>query len=185
MYPFFESGSVIIADVNEGLVIARLTTPGYSQDLARWKETYFAADDLAEHTLESTVWGHDVDLDNDGLSNFFECAFDTDPAEPNFADYLEVGTDEIANQDRGGAIDVYITLSFLRRKDIDYLNYEPVSTNSLVEPEWQANFVAYKTEDTEKETTERMSYRSVDPVEEGAPSPPVFVKLRVNQTEPL
>jgi hypothetical protein len=51
VYPFFESGSVVIGDVNEGLVIARLTTPGYSQDLARWKEVHFAAEDLDDPSL--------------------------------------------------------------------------------------------------------------------------------------
>lgn len=61
-----------------------------------WRETWFSAEELADPTLEATLWGSDADPDGDGRVNFEEYASDTnprmsdvDPAQGAF----EVGTD--------------------------------------------------------------------------------------------
>lgn len=185
VYPFFESGTIIISDVNEGLVIARLALSGYTQDLDRWKESRFAEQDLADPSAESTLWGHEADPDEDELNNFMEFAFDLDPLDKDFLEYPRVGVEPILDLEGGSEENSYVTLSFLRRKDIDYLSYQLVSTQTLESPNWQEDFVFHKSEDTANEAMERVVYRSVEPVEPDRPTPPLFVRLRVSRVEPF
>lgn len=47
--------------------------------IAAWRETWFSASELADPSLEETLWGANADPDGDGRTNFEEYASDTNP----------------------------------------------------------------------------------------------------------
>jgi choice-of-anchor B domain-containing protein len=68
IYPYFASGTVIIGDINEGLITVRLALPDQDGD---------GLDDLLETSLSTDPLL--ADSDGDGLTDYQEVGFDGDP----------------------------------------------------------------------------------------------------------
>ncbi len=185
VYPFFESETIVISDINEGLILARLTVREYDEDLTQWRERYFSPETLANPALENTIWGLEADPDDDGMNNFLEFALDSNPSVKSFGAYPKFGIENISPDGSEEAESAYATLSFRQRKSIDYLRYEPVSTKSLQNPAWVSNFVVHEIEELPGESVERVTYRSLEPLQDGSPLQSLFVRLRVVKTEPF
>ncbi|MEO8615214.1 MAG: DUF4082 domain-containing protein [Luteolibacter sp.] len=86
-------------------------TPVTLSPIAIWRADNFRPADLADPSLEATIWGHSADPDNDSLNNLLEYALDIDPLNAATNGLPEVSTD----------INGVLTLSFLRaRDDVSY-----------------------------------------------------------------
>lgn len=76
-----------------------------------WREAHFTAAELADGSLESTLWGPSVDPDQDGLTNDDEFSIGTNPRDPSDS---TGGVSYALVNDPSGR---YLVITFRRRND--------------------------------------------------------------------
>ena len=116
-----------------------------------------------------------LDLDNDGMSNLMEFAFNGDPFHSDLSILPVLGT-MLFTDPNDNVVKPYPTISFTRRTDAPNLDYSVEISNDLVA--WNNEVEEISVTPTGP-TTERAVYRGLTPISGNGAVTPVFLHVRV------
>jgi endonuclease I len=135
---------------------------------------------LAQYALGGASGGKSADADSDGLSNFAEWAFDSNPLSGTAAPISATGTVQAPDPNDGGALKSFPTISFTRRTDAAGLTYSAEQSTDL--SDWDSGTVLVSTTPVPGSQRETVVFRSSIPIRGNGSTPRVF--LRVVCSEP-
>ena len=106
-----------------------------------------------------------ADGDDDGILNLVECALDLNPRLPDVIDLPQISVRELPDPASGGALRPFAVISFVRRTDADAPRALPQHSPDLVT--WMEDLVIVETQPAPNPTTERVTFRTPQPIGSG------------------
>ncbi|MCH6258404.1 choice-of-anchor B family protein [Puniceicoccaceae bacterium K14] len=141
VYPFFESGTIAIGDMERGLILVQLQNP-----LSVWTSKYFTEEELQDPNQEETLWGYSADPDHDRLNNLMEFSIDSNPLTPTPQSGMSILLGFNSSSNNGDQQHLTPIISIRSRSDYSNLIFHLESSTNLMPDSWDNEFSFLNTE---------------------------------------
>ena len=165
-------GSIILLDLHIISDVGSITDS--SANYEDWLAQHFSSSDLNDPAKESTHWGEQADIDEDGRSNLTEYALGLNPRDPN--DVNEGVEMEVRGNARGQR---HLYVTFNQRINDPSLIYLPQVSDD--KETWSSNFTKlreYNRTDLESGSFQRVTYQDLT---QGVPGQPRHFQLTIER----
>lgn len=134
---------------------------------------------LSQYSLGGANAGKSADPDGDGLNNFAEWAFDSNPLSGSATPLSATGSILDADPNDAGVQKLFPTITFIRRTDTSSLTYS--AEQSIDMADWDSGPVLVSTTPVSGTQTETVVYRSTFPLSGNGAAQKVFFRVTCSQ----